>query len=63
MRGALRTRSAFTRRNDPLYRIRKLLLSGAERFDERGSSKTLLAVHLGDSDDAVLGAWLVGVGA
>jgi hypothetical protein len=46
------------RKNDPLYRIRKLLLSGAERLDERGSSRMLLGLRLGDPDDAVLGAWL-----
>ena len=46
------------RKEDPLYRIRKLLLSGAERLDERGSSRMLLGLRLGDPDDAVLGAWL-----
>jgi hypothetical protein len=46
------------RKNDPLYRIRKLLVSGAERLDERGSSRMLLGLRLGDPDDAVLGAWL-----
>jgi transposase len=46
------------RKDDPLYRIRKLLLSGAERLDERGSSRMLLGLRLGDPDDAVLGAWL-----
>ena len=46
------------RKNDPLYRIRKLLLSGAERLDERGSSRMLLGLRLGDPDDEVLGAWL-----
>jgi hypothetical protein len=46
------------RKEDPLYRIRKLLLSGAERLDERGSSRMLLGLRLGDPDGAVLGAWL-----
>jgi transposase len=46
------------RKDDPLYRIRKLLVSGAERLDERGSSRMLLGLRLGDPDDAVLGAWL-----
>jgi hypothetical protein len=46
------------RKDDPLYRIRKLLVSGAERLDERGSSKMLLGLRLGDPDDAVLGTWL-----
>jgi len=42
------------RKNDPLYRIRKLLLSGGERLDERGSSRMLLGLRLGDPDDHVL---------
>jgi transposase len=46
------------RKDDPLYRIRKLLVSGAERLEERGSSKMLLGLRLGDPDDAVLGTWL-----
>jgi hypothetical protein len=46
------------RKDDPLYRIRKLLLSGTECLDERGSSRMLLGLRLGDPDDAVLGAWL-----
>jgi transposase len=31
------------RKADPLYRIRKLLLTGSERLDERGSDRMLLA--------------------
>ncbi|MGD0085069.1 MAG: transposase [Acidimicrobiales bacterium] len=38
------------RKQDPLYRIRKLLLSGSERLDERGSSRMLLGLRLGDPD-------------
>lgn len=43
---------------DPLYRIRKLLLSGSERLDERGRGRMLLGLRLGDPGDETLGAWL-----
>jgi len=46
------------RKADPLYRIRKLLLSGAERLDERGNQRLLLGLRVGDPADEVLGAWL-----
>jgi transposase len=46
------------RKDDPLYRIRKLLVSGGERLDERGSSRMLLGLRIGDPHDEVLGAWL-----
>jgi transposase len=46
------------RKNDPLYRIRKLLLSGAERLDERGQARMMLGLRLGDPNDENLGAWL-----
>ena len=46
------------RKHDPLYRIRKLLASGAERLDERGSNRMLLGLRVGDPHDEVLGAWL-----
>jgi transposase len=46
------------RKDDPLYRIRKLLLSGAERVDERGHDRILLGLRLGDPGDETLGAWL-----
>jgi transposase len=46
------------RKADPLYRIRKLLLSGAERLDERGNERLLLGLRVGDPEDEVLGAWL-----
>jgi transposase len=39
-----------------LYRIRKLLLSGSERLDERGSDRMLLGLRVGDPHDEVLGA-------
>ncbi len=46
------------RKHDPLYRIRKLLLAGAERLDERGHERVLLGLRVGDPHDEVLGAWL-----
>ena len=46
------------RKDDPLYRIRKLLLAGDERLDERGSNRMLLGLRVGDPHDEVLGAWL-----
>jgi transposase len=46
------------RKEDPLYRIRKLLVSGSERLDERGSNRLLLGLRVGDPHDEVLGAWL-----
>jgi len=46
------------RKADPLYRIRKLLLTGAERLDERGNDRLLLGLRVGDPGDEVLGAWL-----
>jgi transposase len=46
------------RKRDPLFRIRKLLLSGAERLDERGHDRMLLGLRVGDPHDEVLGAWL-----
>lgn len=46
------------RRDDPLYRIRKLLLTGSERLDEKGRSRMLLGLRVGDPADEVAGAWL-----
>ena len=46
------------RKVDPLYRIRKLLLKGDERLDERGRDKMLAGLRFGDPHDEVLGAWL-----
>ena len=46
------------RKHDPLYRIRKLLLTGSERLDERGSDRMLLGLRVGDPHDELLGAWL-----
>ena len=46
------------RKADPLYRIRKLLLTGGERLDQRGEKRMLLGLRIGDPHDEVLGAWL-----
>jgi integrase len=45
-------------KHDPLYRIRKLLLAGHERLDERGQNRMLLGLRVGDPRDEVLGARL-----
>jgi transposase len=46
------------RKDDPLYRIRKLLVAGSERLDERGTHRLLLGLRIGDPHDDLLGAWL-----
>ena len=46
------------RKGDPLYKIRKLLLSGAERLDEKGHDRMMLGLRMGDPNDEFLGAWL-----
>jgi transposase len=46
------------RKPDPLFRIRKLLLTGSERLTERGSQRMLLGLRVGDPRDEVLGSWL-----
>jgi transposase len=45
-------------KHDPLYRIRKLVLKGTERLDQRGHDRILLGLRLGDPNDELLGAWL-----
>jgi transposase len=45
-------------KDDPLYRIRKLLLTGDERLDDGGRNRMLLGLRVGDPHDEVLGAWL-----
>jgi hypothetical protein len=45
-------------KNDPLFKIRKLMLTGAERLDERGRQRILLGLRAGDPNDEVAGAWL-----
>lgn len=46
------------RKHDPLYRIRKILLTGNERLDDRGRERMLLGLRFGDPNDEVVGAWL-----
>src|SRR5665213_145061 len=46
------------RKRDPLYAIRRVLLTGAERLNERGQDRMALGLRLGDPNDEVLGAWL-----
>jgi transposase len=46
------------RKDDPLYRIRRVLLTGSERLNQRGVDRMALGLRLGDPDDEVLGAWL-----
>lgn len=41
------------RKGDPLYRIRKLLVSGTERLDDRGRQRMLLGLRMGDPRDEV----------
>jgi len=44
-------------KDDPLYRIRRLLLVGAERLDERGWERLHEGLNRGDRLDQVLDAW------
>jgi transposase len=46
------------RKDDPLFKIRKLLLMGAERLDEQGRQRMLLGLRVGDPADELLAAWL-----
>jgi len=46
------------RKDDPLYRSRKLLIMGEERLDDRGRERLMDALRFGDPDDEVLGAWM-----
>ena len=46
------------RKSDPLFKIRKLLLSGAERLNEPGNERLLLGLRIGDPDNEIHGAWL-----
>jgi transposase len=47
------------RKGDPLYDIRKLLLTGDERLDERARARLDAALAAGDPRDEVLAAFLV----
>lgn len=44
-------------KGDPLYDIRKLLLMGAERVDERGWERIHAALAAGDPDDTLAATW------
>ena len=46
------------RKDDPLYKIRILLLTGFERLNERGRDRILLSLRTSDPNDEVVGAWL-----
>jgi transposase len=46
------------RTDDPLYKIRKILLTGDERLTDRGRERLLEGLRLGDPHDEVLGGWL-----
>jgi transposase len=46
------------RKADPLFKIRKLLLKGAERLDDQGRERMLLGLRAGDPQDELLAAWL-----
>jgi transposase len=46
------------RKDDPLYKIRRVLLTGAERLNHRGVDRMALGLRFGDPHDEVLGAWL-----
>jgi transposase len=46
------------RRNDPLYRIRRLALVGAGRLDESGWDRLADALAAGDPDGEVAAAWI-----
>jgi transposase len=45
------------RKDDPLYGIRKLLLTAAERLDERGWARMAAGLAAGDPDGHVAAAW------
>jgi transposase len=46
------------RKDDPLYKIRRVLLTGHERLNPRGVDRMALGLRFGDPHDEVLGAWL-----
>lgn len=46
------------RKADPLYKIRRVLLTGQERLSERAWQRLHEGLRLGDPDDEVLDAWL-----
>lgn len=46
------------RRGDPLYDARKVLITGAERLNDRGWGRLNIALDAGDPRNEVLAAWL-----
>ena len=46
------------RKVDPLFRVRKLLIKGEERLDDRGRERLMEGLRVGDPFDEVLGAWM-----
>jgi len=46
------------RKDDPLYRQRRIFDTGAERLNQRGVERLLEGFRLGDPHDEVLGAWV-----
>jgi transposase len=46
------------RKDDPLYKDRRVMLTGSERLNARGVDSMALGLRLGDPNDEVLGAWL-----
>lgn len=46
------------RKKDPLYRVRKLMLTGAERLEPQANTRMLMGIRAGDPDQEVLGAWV-----
>jgi transposase len=46
------------RKGDPLYRIRKLLLTGTERLNDPGRRRLQLGLRAGDPNGEVNAAWL-----
>jgi transposase len=46
------------RKRDPLYGVRKLLLKGDERLDDRGRDKLFAGLRVGDPNFEVLRAWV-----
>lgn len=46
------------RKHDPLYEIRRILLTGNERLDDKGRERMVLGLRFGDPNDEVVGAWL-----
>ena len=46
------------RRDDPLYRIRRLTLVGAGRLNERGWTKLIAGIELGDPSGHLGAAWI-----